>query len=197
MILTQGRTVQGNRINMQQGTDEWLQYRKSKICASDAAVIMGLSPWRTREQLLQEKLGLIQPQPINSAMKRGMLLEPKARSLAEEMLGTLFLQEVIQSHEYPWMCASYDGICIDNKLILEIKCTNKKNHDLSKEGKIPDYYIPQVQHQMAVCCVDCCHYFSFDGNSGVVVAVDRDDEFIKRMIEMEYEFYQEMTNAAI
>jgi len=197
MILIQGRNIQGKRINLQQGTDEWRLYRKSKVCASDAAVIMGLSPWRTREQLLQEKLGLIEPQPINSAMKRGMLLEPKARSLAEEMIGTLFLSEVLQSEEYPWMCASYDGICIDSKLILEIKCTNKKNHELAKCGKIPEYYMPQIQHQMAVCCSDQCHYFSFDGSSGVIVVVDRDDAFIKSMIEMEHEFYKEMTNAAI
>jgi predicted phage-related endonuclease len=92
------------------------------------------------------------------------------------------------------MLASMDGVCIDNKLILEVKCTNKKNHEMAREGKIPDYYIPQVQHQIAVCCVDQCHYFSFDGNSGIVVVVDRDDKFIERMIAMEWEFYQEMTN---
>lgn len=194
MILDQGRKVKGKRIDLQQGTDAWLQYRKSKICASDAPIIMSLSPWRTREQLLQEKIGVIEPQSINSSMQRGMILEPKARSCAEEMLNTLFIPEVLQSIENPWMCASYDGICIDNKLILEIKCTNKKNHELAKNGKIPDYYYPQVQHQIAVCDLDQCHYFSFDGSSGVVVVVDRDEDFIKSMIDMEWKFYQEMTN---
>jgi putative phage-type endonuclease len=195
MILTQ-RKIQGKSINLQQCTDEWREYRKSKICASDAPIIMGMSPWRTREQLLQEKIGQIESQPINSAMQRGMILEPKARSVAEDMLGTLFLPEVLESIEYPWMCASYDGICIDNKLILEIKCTNKKNHEMAKNGKIPDYYYPQVQHQIAVCDIDCCHYFSFDGSTGVVVVVKRDDQFIKRMIEVEHEFYQELMNIA-
>jgi predicted phage-related endonuclease len=49
--------------------------------------------------------------------------------------------------------------------------------------------MPQVQHQISVCDVDQCYYFSFDGSSGVVVVVERDENFIKRMIEMEHEFY--------
>lgn len=206
MILTQGSKVQGKRINLVQGSDEWLSYRRSKVCASDSPIIMELSPWRTRDELLKEKLGLIESQPVNNAMKRGMILEPAAVACAEEMLGTLFIAEVLQSIEHSWMCASYDGVCIDNKIILEVKCTNKKNHELAKNGQIPDYYMPQVQHQIAVSGVDQCHYESFveTGKSpvtnlpiyeGIIVVVDRDDKFIKRMIEMEYEFYQEMTDA--
>jgi predicted phage-related endonuclease len=104
------------------------------------------------------------------------------------------MPEVYSSIERPFMLASLDGVCIDNKIILEVKCTNKKNHELAKNGKIPDYYMPQVQHQISVCDVDQCHYFSFDGSCGVIVVVDRDEDYIKRMIEMEHEFYQEMTN---
>ena len=187
------KRVNANRIDCEQGTDFWKQLRRSKIGASDVAILMNMSPWRTREQLLQEKLGLIAPQEINGAMLRGQLREPKARACAEDMLGTLFLPEVFTSIEYPFMLASLDGVCIDNKHIIEIKCTNKKNHELAKNGKIPDYYMPQVQHQIAVCNVDQCYYFSFDGDRGVVVVVDRDDKFIANMIEMEWEFYQEMT----
>jgi putative phage-type endonuclease len=192
MIATQGCKVNAIRHDVDQGTADWLELRKLHVTASDALIVMGMSPWRTRDQLLQEKLGLIPPQEVNSAMLRGQLLEPKARACAEEMLGTLFMPEVYSSIEYPFMLASLDGVCIDNKIILEVKCTNKKNHELAKNGKIPEYYMPQVQHQIAVCQVNCCNYFSFDGDSGVVVVVDRDDVFIERMIAMEWEFYQEM-----
>jgi putative phage-type endonuclease len=184
--------VNAVKHDVEQGSDEWLELRRKHITASESLIIMGLSPWRTREQLLHEKLGLIPPQEVNSAMLRGQLLEPKARSCAEEMLGTLFIPEVLQGIENPFMLASMDGVCIDNKYILEIKCTSKKNHELAKNGKIPDYYYPQVQHQISVCDVDFCYYFSFDGSSGIVVEVERDDKFINRMIEIEYEFYQEM-----
>lgn len=182
------------KIDVKQGSDEWLDLRKNYVCASDSIIILGLSPWRTRQELLEEKLGLREPQPVNSAMLRGQLLEPKARAAAENELNELFIPEVYVSEEYPFMCASYDGVSFDKKSILEVKCTNKKNHELSKNGKIPDYYMPQVQHQISILDVDFCNYYSFDGSCGFVVRVPRDEEFIKRMIEMEYEFYQEMIN---
>ncbi len=196
MILTQGRQVNAIRHDVEQGSPEWHALRTKHVTASESLIIMGLSPWTTREQLLEQKLGLRQNEAINSAMLRGQLLEPKARACAEDMLGTLFVPEVFTSIEYPFMLASLDGVCIDNKYILEIKCTNKKNHELAKNGKIPDYYMPQVQHQISVCDVDQCYYFSFDGDRGIIVMVDRNDKFIERMIEMEYEFYQEMKNHA-
>ena len=193
-MITQGRKVNAIRHDIEQGSKQWLDLRSKHVTASESLIILGMSPWRTREQLLQEKLGLIPSQEVNSAMLRGQLLEPKARACAEEMLGTLFIPEVFTSIKHPYMLASLDGVCIDNKYILEVKCTNKKNHGMAREGKIPDYYYPQIQHQISVCDVDFCYYFSFDGDSGVIVEVERDDEFIDRMIEMEYEFYQEMTN---
>lgn len=196
-MIIQGRKVNAIKHDVEQGSEQWLSLRRDHITASESLIILSMSPWRTREQLLHEKLGLIPSQEVNSAMLRGQLLEPKARSCAEEMLGTLFTPQVLQSIENPFMLSSMDGVCIDNKYILEIKCTSKKNHELAKNGKIPDYYYPQVQHQISVCDVDFCYYFSFDGNSGIVVEVERDDIFIRNMIDLEYEFYQEMTNGRV
>ncbi len=191
MMLMQGSKAK--KIYVKQGSPEWHELRRQHVCASDSAPILGISPWRTRGELLDEKRGLIPPQPINSAMERGMMLEDKARKCAEKMLDMLFLPEVYVSNEYPFMCASYDGISFDYKSILEIKCTNKKNHALAKAGQIPDYYMPQVQHQIAVYGAEECLYFSFDGEKGIVVNVPRDDTFIMRMIIEEQQFYQEMT----
>jgi putative phage-type endonuclease len=180
-------------IDMVQGSPEWTLWRRKGVGASDAVIISGLSPWRTRQELLEEKLGIRDPQPINSSMNRGMILEPKARRCAEEMFETLFLPEVRISPIYNWCYASLDGICIDNKILLEIKCTSKKNHQLAKEGKIPEYYKPQLQHQMYVCGFDKCHYFSFDGEEGIIVIEHRDEAYIDNLIELEKEFYKEMT----
>jgi putative phage-type endonuclease len=188
-------------IHLIQGSQEWLDFRKTRVGASDAVIIAGMSPWRSRAQLLDEKRGLIEPQPMNSSMQRGTRLEPIARALAEDMFDTLFVAEVRVSKEYEWCYASLDGICIDNKILLEIKCTSKKNHALAKDGKIPDYYKPQLQHQMYVCGFDKCHYFSFataeidyEGPAGVVVVEHRDDAYIKNLIELEKKFYEEMTS---
>lgn len=197
MIMTQRRRVNAIRHDVEQGSPEWLALRRKHVCASDAFEVMGLSPWTSRQEALERKQGIRPEKEKNYLMERGTKLEPIARRVAEEMLGNLFIPGVYQNTEHPFMLASLDGVCIDNKMILEVKCTNKKNHELAKNGKIPEYYMPQVQHQIAVCQVDCCHYFSFDGDSGVVVVVDRDDKFIENMIAMEWEFYQEMINASI
>jgi len=194
MILAQGRRVNAIRHHVEQGSPEWLALRRKHVCASDCLEVMGLSKWTSRQEALERKQGTRTEKERNYLMERGIKLEPTARAMAEDILGNLFIPGVYQSIEHPFMLASLDGVCIDNKMILEVKCTNKKNHELAKNGKIPDYYYPQVQHQISVCDVDCCYYFSFDGSSGVVVAVGRDDKFIERMIEMEWEFYKEMIN---
>lgn len=177
-----------------QGSAQWLALRKTKITASDAACIMELNPWMSKDQLMEEKLGLRPEREINWRMQRGQQLEPLARQNYEMMTGNLMTPDVKIHSENDWMMASLDGISIDEKLILEIKCTNKKNHELARDGKIPTYYFPQVQHQIYVCGVDCCHYFSFDGSAGVLVVVHRDDEFIEKMIKQEFEFYKDMTS---
>lgn len=175
-------------IHIEQGSSDWLALRRNKITASDASVILDINPWQNKNQLLQEKLGLIEPRPINGAMRRGQLLEPKARDLYENMTGNLMIPDV-KLHDNEWMMASLDGISIDEKLILEIKCPNLKTHEMAISGEIPPYYFAQVQHQIYVCDVNCCHYFSYNGGDGVLVVVYRDDEFIKKMIEKEKEFY--------
>jgi putative phage-type endonuclease len=181
------------RINMEQGSSEWLQLRRKHVCASDSPIIMGVSPWLTRQELLEQKRGERAAQIVNFPMQRGAVLEPEARSLAEKMLDTLFIPEVYVSGEHAFMLASYDGISLDEKIILEIKCTSKKNHELARNGKIPDYYKPQLQHQMSVFGSDQVYYFSYNGSEGIFVIEHRDETYIKNMIELEKIFYEEMT----
>jgi putative phage-type endonuclease len=175
-----------------QGTEAWKELRYTKITASDASVILGVNPWMTRDNLLKQKLRLFPETIINSSMQRGIDLEPIARKRFEQMTGILVVPDVKIHPINDWMMVSLDGISIDEKDIVEIKCTNKKNHELAKNGIIPGIYYPQVQHQISVCGVDSCHYFSFDGHDGIIVLVERDDNFINEMIEKEYEFYKEM-----
>lgn len=189
-------------IQLEQGSEAWLQFRRTKICASDAPIILGLSPWLTAIELYKEKLGLREPRPINSAMQRGMILEPKARNIFENKYGILMTPEVIIHPIDDWMMASLDGMSLDGKSILEIKCTSRKNHYLAQAGKIPEHYYPQVQHQIECAGVDFCYYCSYYvdnisvviGDDICVVVVKRDNTYIAEMKEKEYEFYQCMIN---
>ena len=74
-------------ISLTQNTPEWLEYRKGHVGASDVPIIMGLSPWRTRYQLLLEKKGKLPGQKENASMRRGHEMEEAARHKAQEVLG--------------------------------------------------------------------------------------------------------------
>lgn len=176
-------------IQVIHGSESWHTFRRNGVGASDAPIILGQSPFRTKFQLWQEKLQIIPPQPVNSSMRRGMMLEGPARKCYEDMTGIDVVDAIKVSEEFSWCFASLDGISLDQKTIVEIKCTSKKNHEMAKNGQIPSYYMPQVQHQIYVCAVDSCDYFSFDGHDGVLVNVPRDDEYISKLLEMEKEFY--------
>lgn len=170
---------------------EWLEMRRSKIGASDAPVIMNMSPWKTPYSLWKEKVGLPSDQYVNNAMRRGLMLESEALEAYEQMTGNVMFPQVVINHPtISWMMATMDGISTDKKCGVEIKCAGKRDHDIAKKGDIPDKYIPQLQHQIEVCGLDKIDYFSYHGKDGVIVEVKRDDEFISRMLKEEEEFFQ-------
>jgi putative phage-type endonuclease len=65
-------------IEVEQGTKEWLLWRKTVITATDCPAIMGSSPWVTIYKCWQKKLGLIKDEKSNPSMERGKLLKTEA-----------------------------------------------------------------------------------------------------------------------
>jgi len=177
-----------------QQTDEWLALRKSKIGASDAPVIMEVSPWKTPYQLWLEKISSVKETKKTASMQRGIDLETKAREEFEKLTGIFMIPQVVFHKSYDWMMASLDGMDIEQKSIVEIKCPNKIDHQTALSGNIPNKYYPQLQHQMEVCELDSAYYFSFDGENGTLLNIPRDDIYIKKMLEKEVEFYECMQN---
>lgn len=176
-----------------QQSNEWLELRKNKIGASDAPVIMHVSPWKTPYQLWEEKLGL--KESFSSyAMKRGLEMEERAREAFEKETGLVVFPQVLFHKEHEWMMASLDGIDIEGKNIVEIKCPGKVDHEIALSGNIPEKYFPQLQHQMAICELDKAYYFSYSDNSSKVIVVNRDESYIKNMICKEVEFYDCVQN---
>lgn len=176
-------------IDLLQGSDLWLQYRKTKITATDAAKIMNLSPFCTALQLWEEKLGLREPQALNDKMREGSLLEEKARNFLNKKMHLNFKPAVLESTIHPFAMASLDGIDFDGS-ILEIKC-GKASHELAKNHEISPYYLAQLQHQMFVSDTNYVAYFSYRSDEdNIIWTVKRDDTFIERMIEAEKEFYR-------
>ncbi len=176
------------KVELQQGSSEWLEFRKTKIGASDSASILGIG-FKTPFELWQEKLGLSE-NVVNAAMRRGTENEPLAIAAFSMEEGVLVKPAVYVHPKHEWMAASLDGISSDLKVAVEVKCPGKIDHEIASNKKVPPKYVPQLQHQMEVMGLDEMFYLSYQPESTHCFKVYRDQKFIDNMIEKEYEFYE-------
>lgn len=174
----------------QQGSPEWLEMRKRHIGASDAPIILGASPWCTPYELWERKLGIAKEIEETPAMRRGSLMEPEARKAFELATKLEVFPQIVYHTKHKFMMSSLDGLTLDGSAAVEIKCPGKKAHSMALKGKVPEYYIPQLQHQLACLGIEKVYYYSYDGYNGVVLEIDRDDVFIENLIEKEKEFWE-------
>jgi putative phage-type endonuclease len=177
-------------INLQQGSREWLSFRRSKIMASDTPIILGKSPYCSPFTLWQRKLGLTPEQEETPAMRRGKDLEPIARGQFCCQFGIEMTPLVVESDDLPWMAASLDGYSKIDNSILEIKCNGKKNHDIALGGEVPESHWLQMQHQMYVSGVQLGYYYSFDGEEGITIEVKFDPDAFNAIIPALYQFWR-------
>jgi putative phage-type endonuclease len=168
-------------------TKEEIEFRRTKIGASDAASILGISPWKNKRSLWREKV-LGEETVTNRAMMRGNELEPLARYEFEKMTGIRVMPKLVINKHLPWQIANLDGITFDEDVFVEIKCPNKEVHAMAKDGKIPSYYYCQLQHQLCVTNLDRAYYFSFNGEEGAVVEIQKNDQYIEDLLKEELEF---------
>lgn len=182
-------------VNYPQNSVEWLQWRRGKIGASDAPVIMGVSPYKTPLQLWEEQV-YGKTQETNAAMQMGKDIEPIARAQINLDNKTNYQPTCMQSKRRNWMIASLDGW--DEKSpsskILEIKNANAEDHEIARKGKIPEHHYPQLQHQMIVSGQEEVLYLSWSRAMGVKVIVQRDEDYCKILIEREEEFYDRLNS---
>lgn len=178
------------RINVEQGSKEWLRWRKTVITATDCPAIMGSSPYVTPYKCWQRKLDLVQEQSSNAAMERGRRLEPEARELFNKTYGFEMNPAVIESSEFQFLGASLDGITTLGNYIIEIKCGGVKLHDMARNGEIPEHYMDQMQHQLLVTRAEKCFYYSYNGHEGICIEIKPDPEFINYFMPKAYAFWK-------
>ena len=143
----------------------WLRARTKGIGGSDAASIVGLSPFKTNVQLWEEKTGIRRPEDISDKpfVKYGTNAEPLIRELFKLDYPEYDVEHhenrILRSTIYPFMQASLDGELTDpdgRRGILEIKTSNMMGQLAWKkwEDRIPDNYYCQILHYFLVTGYD-------------------------------------------
>ncbi|MBI4632719.1 MAG: YqaJ viral recombinase family protein [Deltaproteobacteria bacterium] len=179
-------------VNLQQGTDAWLEWRSQGIGASDAPAIMGENPWKSASQLLHEKCERKTYSP-NAAMVRGTELEPEARRCYETAVGVRVVPACLQSARFDWLRASVDGLAVNGSMVVEIKCGESVYRKSSTSRKVPGYYFGQLQHILAVTNLQTIDFWCYLPDRPTVhLSVARDDGYIRRLLDVEHAFWRQM-----
>lgn len=169
-----------------QGSESWKEARKMRVTATDSSCVLGINPYKSAYGLWRQKMDLDPPEEETERMRRGTMMEPYARDWFIKETG-IHCEPAVLFKDF--MMASLDGFSRDQKLVVEIKC-GSKSFAQAEAGEISPMYICQMQHQMECANVNQSLFVAFNGEVGIIIPVDRDQEFINQMIEREREFYQ-------
>lgn len=153
-------------MNVPQNDREWLKARQNGIGASEAAAVVGQSPWCSNVELWKRKTGRMNSPDIssNEAVQYGHDAEPLIRGLFALDYAHKYktdyggAYDMVFHPDHPFLFATLDGrlteIDTGRKGILEVKTTNivrsMQKEKWWHDGKpcIPQQYFIQVLHQM-------------------------------------------------
>src|ERR1700730_17723961 len=176
---------------LQQNTPQWHRWRQQGLGASDAPVIMGEAAFKTPRMLWSIKTGRAQEGAPGPAARRGRELERLARRAYEQEGGIQMEPLCLVHDQLEWMRASLDGLSLDGSTRLQIKCPmNVRDQSVAQRGSVPPHYYAQLQHQLEVSRAAEVHYWSFDGNTGSLIRISPDREYLKRLLDAEAAFWQ-------
>ena len=179
---------------------DWLEYRKQGIGGSDASVVCGINRYKSPVELWMEKTDQMPSQEAGEAAYWGTQLEPFVRAEFTKRTGieVIHTMQLLQSEEHPFMLANLDGICDVpdvGKCIFEAKTASAYKAG-EWEDTIPDEYMLQVQHYMAVTgCVGTYIAVLIGGNTFKWRFVERDEELISMLIELETAFWNHVQDS--
>ena len=141
-------------LNLKQGTPEWLKTRLKHYTASEAAAMLGVSQYMSRNELLRLKKTGIQHDVDDATQARfdaGHASESCARQIAERMIGE-DLYNVTGTAEIDGipLLASFDGLTLMEDVVWEHKLLNDNLRESLRQRTIPDQYHPQLEQQLMV-----------------------------------------------
>ncbi len=174
--------------------EEWLKYRKMGIGGSDAGAICGLNPYSSTMQVFYDKTSPVTEDEDKEAMRQGRELEQyvserfmEATGLKVRKANAIFMHE-----KYPFMLANVDRLIVGESAGLECKTVSAYNANKWKDGAVPEHYQIQCHHYMMVTGAKCWYIAAVIlGVRFVYQKIERDEELIKYLEQIETEFWSE------
>ena len=183
-------------IDVAQRTPEWDRWRVQGITASESAIILGRSPYKTPWRLWAERTGLARPADLsrNPHVARGNRLEDAARQWFEQTHDTVLMPVCAESEQEPLLRASFDGIN-DAGEPVELKVPSERIYrEVEAHGRASGpyrLYEPQVQHQVYVAGADKGWLvFYLDEQNQRVFELARDAKLIRAIVGQGKAFWQ-------
>ncbi|MBE9509111.1 MAG: YqaJ viral recombinase family protein [Chloroflexi bacterium] len=180
--------------------EEWLELRSTGIGASEAAAVLGESPWSGPLDVYVRKVGIADGFSPTEAMEWGHRLEPVVAEKYREETGRIVEDPgewtVYKNTEQPYAMATLDRIVTYRPDIsrgpgaFELKTAGAARADDWAEGP-PRHYWIQVQHQLAVTGWSWGSIaVLIGGNKFLWQDIERDDEFIAHLKTKLADFWQ-------
>lgn len=177
------------KINLEQNTEEWLQFRRTHIMATDTSKILGLNPWNSALDCYNDKINgkeVIE----NEAMRRGRELEPLAREFLIKKYGIDLKPMVFESGEYRFIGASLDAVSEDLNKVYEIKTGGATALEKAKLDILDDYVMTQIQTQMYVMELSSITRFFYDSDEvNYELEILRDNKLIEEIKRSSFDFF--------
>ncbi len=170
--------------------DEWLAERMKGIGASEAPIVMGVSRYKSRDQLWAEKVsGVVPPQLSNNAIDLGHLLEIPLLDFYSKQTGHQVVHEgqvIYASDQFDFIRASPDGrgVSYGAPGIIEVKTTTQNWTSL------PYHVWIQVQQQLFVREEEWADVIALTQNRPRIWSVSRDETFIAKLVQEEISFWE-------
>lgn len=173
---------------------EWLQFRNKGIGGSDVATLCGINKYKSPVELWMEKTCQIHPKESGEAAYWGTKMEPIIREefRLRTNLKVDIVNSILQHEKYDFMLANLDGIIYDAELgdcIFEAKTASAFKQS-QWEDNLPEEYMLQIQHYMAVTGFKGTYIAALiGGNQFVYHFIKRDEELINMIIRLEKNFW--------
>ena len=193
-------------------TAEQVKERQTGLGSSDAGAVLGLNPYQSPLEVYLEKVGERAPFEGNEQTYFGARLEDIIADEYARRTGNAVrrLTRTQRHPRYPWMLAHPDRSATGLRTVVECKTADKW---LAKEwgpggetitdaaesdGIVPQTYVAQVHHQMAVLDFSRADLaVLIGGNDFRIYHFERDPSFEEIMIDIEREFWRNHIEARV